>query len=178
MNIFFTDIETTGQDHNRHSIYQIAGIIEQDGLELNEFDIRMRPNPLKGYDKAAFEKSRYTLKEILTWEKRDIAFGDLVCTLMAYHCKFYICGFNCSALDIPFLRELFKDHGYNFYNFFHSLPLDVMVLAGKKLLDQGKILGSYSLHSMCRAFDIPVETSKLHDAGYDTQLTRLLFKKL
>ena len=46
----FYDVETTGENPNKHSIHQVAGLIEVDDQVVEEFNIHSRPHP-----KAAIE---------------------------------------------------------------------------------------------------------------------------
>lgn len=45
MKLFYYDLETTGTNYWQHSIHQIAGIIEIDGIEKERFEINLQPNP-------------------------------------------------------------------------------------------------------------------------------------
>ena len=42
---FFYDLETTGVDHRRNGIHQLAGCIEIDGEIVESFNFKVAPNP-------------------------------------------------------------------------------------------------------------------------------------
>ena len=93
--------------------------------------------------------------------------------------KFFLVGYNNATFDNHFLRafHLRNEHKY-FGSYFWANPIDVYVLASHKVMKDRHLLTDFKLKTACKHFDIEVDESKLHDAIYDVELTRNLFKKL
>ena len=93
--------------------------------------------------------------------------------------KFYLVGYNNASFDNQFLRAWFVQNGDQYFgSWFWSVPIDVFVLAGQKLLTERPKMKDFKLATVCRQMGIEVDDDLLHDALYDIILTRALYGKV
>jgi len=184
MKLLYFDLETTGTDLNRHSIHQIAAIMEIDGVEVDRFSLPFAPHlkaeldpralevcnateqGLRGrrhsYEEAYRGFERFLESHIDRYDKRD---------------KAYLCGYNNRSFDDQFLRRFFE-HNKNPYfgSWFWSDSWDTLVVASLYLRDRRAAMPNFQLRTVAAELGLEVEEAKLHDAHYDVELTRSIFK--
>ena len=56
--ILYYDVETTGTDERKHSIHQLSGCIEIDGVVQEGFDYRTAPHPKSLVEPEALKGGR------------------------------------------------------------------------------------------------------------------------
>lgn len=185
--LLFFDLETTGLDPNRHGIHQISGEIIVEGVSVESFNYRVRPNPLLEIDDDALKVSSVTREMVTTYEPMEVVFKSLKDLLGKYinsykkgnTDKFYLVGYNNSQFDNQFLKAFFLQNGDEyFYTKFWSNSIDVMVLATVKLMDVRSTMPNFKLATVAKHLGISVDESRLHDASYDIYLTREIYNKL
>ena len=71
----FYGTETTGTKPNKHSIHQLSGIVEVDGVIAEEFNFKVRPHPKAEITKEAMVICGKTEKEILAYPKIIMSIG-------------------------------------------------------------------------------------------------------
>ncbi len=121
-------------------------------------DLRGYPDYKKGYKRLISILSKYCN----TYDKAD---------------KIKLVGFNNRHFDDDFFRKffLFNDDKY-FGSWFWSDSLDVMVLASEYLEDLRSEMSSFKLFRVAKTLGLEVDKKKLHDAGYDVELTREIYR--
>lgn len=179
----FFDVETTGTDYRKHSIIQLAGMIEKDGKVVEEFNFLVKPHEKAQIDEAAMAVNKKTVEEIMQYPEMKEAHLRLLKILGKYVDKYeksdkmWLVGFNNRAFDDTFLRMFFELNGDRFFNsWFWSDSLDVLSLASQYLLDRRAQMPSFKLKRVAKELGIPVYEDELHDALYDVRLTRQIYR--
>lgn len=179
----FYDCETTGTNPKRHSIHQLAGMIEVDGIIKDKFNFKIRPNPKAEIIKEALDVSNVTKEQILAYPPMEEIYKELIKILKKYVNKYdkknkiFKVGFNNRKFDDLFLRSFFEQNGDKFFNsWFWSDSHDAMVSASVYLQKRRHNMPSFKLHRVAKELGIVVVDSKLHDALYDIMLTRQVYR--
>lgn len=183
MKAIFFDLETTGTNPAKHGIHQISGFIEVDGDVKDRFNFQVQPNPLCQIDDAALQVGNVTREQIMSYPKMRIVYNDLI-ELMTPYCdkfnkkdKFFLIGYNNAAFDNQFLRGFFLQNGDNYFgSWFWSNSIDVMVLASEFLKKRRPEMPDFKLKSVAVELGFKIDESRLHDAVYDIELTRSIYK--
>jgi DNA polymerase-3 subunit epsilon len=93
--------------------------------------------------------------------------------------KFFLVGYNNTSFDNNFLRAWFVQNNDNYYgSWFWPNTIDVYVLATQKFMKERGDMNDFKLKTVCRHAGISVDESKIHDAIYDIEITRALYKKV
>jgi len=178
----FLDCETTGTNWNLHSIHQLSGLIEINGIVVEEFNIRLRPHPKALIERSALKVSHVTEEQIKQYPRYQEGKDKFVKIVSGYINKFdsksraYIVGFNNRAFDDHFLRKLFELCKDQFINsLFWPNSIDVYVLATEHLLHMRHDMPSFKLGRVAKTLGLSVDDSKLHDGLYDVRLTRAVY---
>ena len=86
--------------------------------------------------------------------------------------------YNNASFDNQFLRAWFTQCGDNYFgSWFWYPPIDVMALAGIRLMHVRHELKDFKLGTVCEYFGIKPQ-GELHDAYVDIDLTEKLYRKL
>lgn len=186
MKKLFYDLETTGLSHNKHGIHQIACILVIDGLVVEKFSWDMQPNPKCLYDDYAVKMSHKSEAEMRDCElSMRQAHSNFLGILGKYVDKYnrldkiHLIGYNNRRFDDLFLRAWFDHCDDRFFgSWFWSDSIDVMVLASDKLKRVRKGMKNFKLHTVAKQVGIKVEEGKLHEAMYDTELTKKIYNKV
>jgi len=173
--VFNFDVETTGLFANTHGIIQLAGVIEIDDKQVEEFDFKMRPFPDDRIDGEALLIHGHPKKEIYTWEDPLVVHDQLVKIFDKYvdrfdpTDKFYPCGYNI-AFDTNFIIQFFKKCEDDYIGSWLKLNAQIDPLYILRMLDyMGQIyLSDYKLETVANALDIEI---KAHDALSDIKAT-------
>jgi DNA polymerase-3 subunit epsilon len=180
--VLWFDCETTGLDPVKNDIIQLAGIIEIDGKEVDEFDFKCQPFSYDNITLDALAKNKFSLEDIKGFEmplKVKIDFVNIIgkyCDKFDKNDKFYPAGYEVS-FDINFISQWFQKCGDKFFGSWidRRRPLDPRYLLS--IMDyQGIIsLPDYKLETVANHFGIAINA---HDAFSDIQATRYIFKKV
>ena len=180
--IFF-DVETTGLNVKKHSIHQVAGLIEVDGKVVEKFDIKTRPHPKAELDPTALNICKKTGAELLAYQDMKTAHKELTTLLGNRINKFdrkdkaFLIGYNISYFDCTFLRAWFEQNNDNYYDsWFWKSEIDVMSLAAQYLILRRPDMPSFKLKRVAKELGLEVEEDSLHDAFYDVKLTRQIYR--
>lgn len=183
MKLFFFDAETTGVKHWRHSVHQISGCIEIDGEVKEYFDIRCRPFDKAEIDPKALEVSGTTLEDIESYMAFKEAYMMIIKMLGKYvnkydkKDKFFLVGYNNASFDNHFFRAFFVQNLDDYFgSWFWSSSIDVMVMATHYLMKRRQDMVNFKLMTVAAALGIKVDDTRLHDARYDIDLTRSIYK--
>lgn len=183
--ILFFDLETTGVKFWKNGIYQIGGIVDIDGEEKERFDIRVAPNPAAIIEPEALVVAGVTMEQIQGYQPMIEGYRQLVDILSKYVDKYdkkdkmFLAGFNNAAFDNQFLRAFFTQNGDKYFgSWFWPNPLDVYALSTPPLFDRRADMENFKLMTVAKEMGIEIDESKLHDATYDIELTRLIYYKV
>lgn len=182
--ILFFDVETTGLSHKKHSIHELAGLVEVDGEVVEEFKILLRPHPRAQIEPSALAVAKVTLEEVMAYPPQEEGYSDFIDILNRYvdpfdpRDKYYLSGFNNASFDNHFLRVLFDlNQNSYFAAYFHAESLDVMTLAGQYLRGARRAaMPSFKLHRVATELGLEVDHERLHEGVYDVQLTRAIYR--
>lgn len=184
MKKFFFDLETTGLDYKTNAIHQFSGCIELDGTIIESFNFKIRPFEGAIIEPKALETSNVTEEQIMAYPPAEEVFADFMRMLSRYVRKFdkkdkmFLVGYNNAAFDNAFLREFYvryqRDDYFN--SWFWGNTIDVMVLASEHLAEMRVGMENFKLMTTARALGIEIDESKLHDAEYDIELTRNIYR--
>lgn len=180
--IFF-DVETTGENPNKHSLHQIAGIIEIDDKVVDTFNIHSRPHPKATLEPTALSVCGITEEDLLLYPSMEDAHKEFTQVLSKYinrydrNQKAWLIGYNNRGFDDKFLRMWFLLCGDNYFgSWFWADSRDALVFASEYLENRRTSLENFQLHTVAKALGILVDESKLHDASYDVYLTREIYR--
>ena len=179
----FYDVETTGDNPNKHSRHQIAGLIEVDGEVVDSFNIYSRPDPRALLEWEALQVCRVTKEQLMDYPPMEDAKNAFCREIAKYINKFdprdkaYLVGFNNRGFDDRFLRMWFTLCGDPFFgSWFWSDTRDTLVLASEYLESRRKYMPNFQLHTVAETLGIEVDPNFLHDAAYDVGLTRQIYR--
>lgn len=179
----FFDLETTGLNVKKHSVHQIAGLIEVDGKVVEKFDIKTRPHPKAELDSTALSICNKTEAELLAYPSMFVSYVRFKNLLGKYINKYdrkdkaFLLGFNNSHFDNTFLQAWFEQNNdVYFWAWFWKSEIDVMSLAAEYLIDRRPDMPSFKLKQVAIELGLEVQEGKLHDAFYDVYLTRQIYR--
>ncbi len=179
----FLDLETTGTQVGRHGVRQISALMEVPGEPAIVFDATIRLPTSYAWDswvvenmaspndytdsppmKEVFKSFKEFLEEYVDpYNRKDKYF------LYAYNAKF----------DEKFLRQFFYDNGDKYFgSWFFTPSIDVMTLAAERLKEVRHKMPNFKLETVANILGLDVREAKLHDALYDIELTRKVYKQL
>ncbi len=180
---FFYDLETTGTDPRKHSIHQLAGLVEVDDEIVEVFDIRTRPHPRAKIEPEALKIAKVTEEEILSYQPMEAALKEYKRILSRYvdpynpKIKAYNVGYNNRYFDDVFLRAWFdQNKDTSIGSWFWSNTIDVLVLATEYLVERRPEMPSFKLHRVAKTLGLQVDDSRTHDTLYDVGLTRSIYR--
>lgn len=179
----FFDVETTGVDFRRHSIHQLAGCVEVDGVVDSYFNYDVAPHPKAEITPEAMAISGRTEEQIRKFPPMGVVHKQFLTYLGKYINKFdrqdkaYLVGFNNRYFDDSFLRKMFELCGDTYFNsWFWSDTLDTMVLASEYLIGRRDQMKNFKLGTVAQELGIEVNPDSLHDSKYDVDITRAVYR--
>lgn len=156
MKYFFYDLETTGLNPMKDKIHQIGAIIYSKGKVLEKVNIKF------GSEEYAFKQLIKILDKYIDRYNKDD--------------KFHLSGWNV-GFDNGFFRRFFeKQNNKYFGSYFWSDSIDVMSLASNHLRNRRHTMENFKLGTVAKKLGISVDDNKLHDALYDIEITRKIYK--
>ena len=179
----YLDVETTGTEPQKHSIHQIAGIVEVEEVVLEEFDYKVAPHPKCICDPASMTFLGVTEEQIRAYPEMKEVHKKFTKLLGKYVDKYdkkdkaTIVGYNNRSFDEPFLRKWFEQCGDNYFgSWFWPNSLDALVLATEYLAERRIDMPSFKLFRVALELGLEVDKEKTHEAGYDIALTRQIYR--
>ena len=185
MKILYYDLETTGVKYWKNGIHQIAGMVEIDGEIVETFNFNVQPHPKCIIEPEALKVGNVTLEQVQAYPAMEIVYKRFINILAKYidkfdkKDKFFLCGYNNAGFDDKFLRSFFEQNNDSYFgSWFWQSSLDVYILSTHFLLAEYADLNDFKLATVARHLGIAVEENSLHDALYDVNLTREIYKIL
>lgn len=179
----FYDLETTGTDVRKHSIHQIALIVEVDGEEVEKMEIRTAPHPKAQIDPKALKTSKVTEEQIRAYQPMEQGYRQFMQLVRKYvdpydkKTRAHLVGYNNRRFDDDFLLAWMQQNGCeNPMVWFWTDSIDVLVLASQYLLDRRVEMKSFRLRRVAITLGLDVEDEDLHNAVYDVELTRQIYR--
>jgi DNA polymerase-3 subunit epsilon len=178
MKVFWTDLETSGMDHSRHGIIQLAYEVEIDGQMVASGEMWSNCEG-KEIEDSALRVNGFTREQIATFGSPRQMYLDLDSLFAQFvdkfdrDDKFYAGGYNATSFDMGFLRQLWTDCGDSYFGswFYYGAldpgPLwvalkyagvDLPYATSSKLVDVAVALG--------------IDVLRAHNAQADLRLTR------
>lgn len=183
MKKMFFDLETTGLDKVVNGIHQISGCIEIDGVVAEYFNFKVRPKEGAVYDPEALRIGNVTESDLRAYTDMKQTYHMFIAMLAKYvdrydtGDKFFLVGYNNASFDNQFLRQWFADNGDQYFgSWFWPNTLDVYILATQYLLDERQSMKDFKLKSVAAHLGLLITEDKLHDAEYDIELTRNVYR--
>ena len=180
--LFFYDLETTGTKYWRNGIHQISGLIVINGVEVEEFNFKVKPFEKAVIEDEALNVAGVTKEDILNYEPMEVVYEKLISILSKYINKFdkldkfHLVGYNNSSFDNQFLRAYFVQNNDQYFgSWFWVETIDCMVLACNRLKDDRTKLPNFQLKTVAQWLGIKVEENNLHDALYDIRITKQIY---
>lgn len=178
MKLIFIDTETTGTDPVKNGIVQIAGIIEIDGVVVEEFNLKCRPFEGQTYTAKALEVIGKSVEEIKEYPDPREAYRTLI-KIFDKHInrydkndKFHMVGQN-TKFDYDFLTEFFRMNMNKFFYAYVAYHLIDLIQATALFSVAGKMkLQNMKLQTVADYFGIKFGA---HDALEDIRTTREIF---
>jgi DNA polymerase-3 subunit epsilon len=173
------DTETTGIDHKKNSLLQIACIVEIDKKVEEIFNIKCRPIPGQEISEEALKVNNLTIEEINSWPLPYKLYIDLKEKFEKYidkfdrSDKFIIAGHNIT-FDYNFLDSFFRNLGDDYLGSY----LDTRArIDTKEVANFLKIMGKLKvedikLKTLCNYFNIQINP---HEALSDIISNRKVF---
>ena len=182
MKILWFDTETTGIFPSKHSMVQLAAVVDIDGKAVEIRSFNFKPLEGRSIDKASLTINNLSEKDILNYPEAKESILELKKFLGHYvdkyntADKFVPAGYNI-RFDVNFLYSTWKAAGdkYGPGSYIFSCPIDVMSLVGM-MVAKGMRLQNYKLETLCKSFGVDLFTA--HDAVSDIKATRRLYYKL
>jgi DNA polymerase-3 subunit epsilon len=182
----FIDVETTGREHERHAVIQIAGTLaelcEGSVCPLSSFDFSVAPHRGAEILEDALKVNGRTQEEIMTYDPPEVVHKKFT-RLLGQYCdkynpkdKYKFVAYNAD-FDFRFMRSFFERVGDKYFgSWFWAPPYCVMQLANFGLMAGRRDLPNFKLGTVAEHTGVTA-TGRLHDASVDIALTRGLFEK-
>jgi len=183
MKLFFTDIESTGFNHNTQCIVQIGGLITENFKQLAEMDIKCQPDNWDTISADALKVNHTTIDILKTYQSPQEAWNEYSKLLLKHFngVKYVFVAQN-APFDKRFMRAWWNkyktDDVEEFDYYFEEANLDLMHLS-KAFQKHGFLeLKNLKLGTVIEAHDIKVD-GELHDAVVDIKATgNCIYKSL
>jgi DNA polymerase-3 subunit epsilon len=192
MKLLFVDCETTGVKAGTNGLIQLSGAMQiREGRFLvvtreEQFDYCLTPFPDDVIEESALMVNGITRDDLKAptrisptdahahFKKKMDQFVDRY----DKNDKFYFVGFN-SPFDESFVRAWFDKCGDKYYGAYAYWPtIDVAQMAAIYLREKRAEMPNFKLATVARALGLAIDSSKLHDAKYDVDLTISVFDKI
>jgi DNA polymerase-3 subunit epsilon len=182
--ILFIDLETTGLEYNTCAITQMAGIYEENGIEKERFNLKIRPNPEHAIYRGALDTTKVGYEDIMSYPLSQFeAYTKFLYMLDSYINKFdkkdkiWVVGYNIINFDAKFLRKFFEMHDNRYYNsYFYYPEIDLVPILSFYTMKTRNNIENFKLMSVAKGLNIEIDESKAHDALYDVEITREIFR--
>ena len=172
MNLLFLDTETTGLDHEYNDMIQLAGILDINKVQVNNFNYFAKPRSISNIDFRALAINQIPIDKLTGFDEIGIQLTRLRKILEPHinDTKIILAGYNI-AFDKDFLKiawnRFFKDNSFD-------------LIFGHWLMDIWPILaikhGHINLQEACKIYDVSL--TRAHNAWDDISATYAIYNKL
>ncbi len=182
MKLIYIDVETTGIAFPQSGLIQLAGAIEIEGEKPQTFQYRIQPFPNDIIDEEALSINGITREAMAEYPSPRTVYNKFINLLEKYvdrydrADKFHFIGYN-AIFDSNHLRTWFEKNGDQYFgSWFYFPPIDVMGMAAVHLMSRRAGMKDFKLLTVARELGLKVDEAKAHDARYDVEVTRAMFK--
>jgi len=182
--LIYIDVETTGIAFPQSGLIQLAGAIEIEGQKPETFQYHVRPFPDDTIDDEALAINGITREVMAEYPSPRTVYNKFINLLENYvdrydrADKFHFIGYN-AIFDSEHLRAWFEKNGDQYFgSWFYFPPIDVMGMAAVHLMERRAGMKDFKLLTVARELGLKVDEGKMHDARYDVEVTREMFKIL
>ena len=154
------------------------------GTNVEPFNFKVQPFPGDEITDKALSVSGTTREQIATYKEHQNVYWDLsdkfddAVDKYKKTDKMFFVGFN-AIFDMNFMFNWFEKCGDAYFgSYFFYPPIDVAVLAGHALMDRRAQMKDFKLATVAQELDIRIDKTRLHDAMYDIELTRDIYRTL
>ncbi|MFA5166699.1 MAG: 3'-5' exonuclease [Candidatus Paceibacterota bacterium] len=186
LKVCYLDTETGSLNVYKCALLQLGYIIEIDGDEIAKECVNIAPiegdeikdDALKvnGFKRAELEKFTNPAKAYHNF----LALLDSRVDKFAKTDKMFLIGYNVMSFDQLVMDSFFKKHKNKYFgSYFWRPPIDVMALAAIDLALVRYTMEKFSLDEVAKVYKVKLEGEHgFHNALYDVEITRAIFKKL
>jgi DNA polymerase-3 subunit epsilon len=182
----YIDTETTGTNHYKNALVQLAGaiyILQDNKYERKEdFNFKIKPFPEDIIEDEALAINKITREDLKHFYDPKVIHQDLTEIFEKYCDKFnkedkmFFVGYN-SRFDYDFVRKFWEKCGDKYFgSWFFFPPIDVMNTAIVHLIEKRHTLPNFKLGTVADYLGIEVH-GEFHDAMADIETTRMIFEK-
>ena len=187
--ILFIDILATGTNPQKCGIYAIGGILCEDTFseikEIQRFEFRISPYEGARIMDSSLWIGGITRSELFQFQKEDEVLNTFI-SMMAKSVNFsnpndkvFICGFNSTAFDLPFLKELYERNGHKkFRDCFHMQTIDLLSLSAFALMQERTSMREFNLSTVSRKLEIVPKTSPKYCCLDNSDTCLEIYRKL
>lgn len=181
MKILWLDMETGGLDPKLHDIVEIAGLVDIDGVVLEEFQFLMQPSMRQRVGLEALTLQGRTLDEVMGHPLTQREGREELMKVMGRYVnkydradKFTWAGQN-PTFDMGFGQHLWKTQGDPYFGaWFDYHPLDLIpLIVAARLRGYYQNMPNLKLATICQAVGLP--PYRAHCALEDVRATRAAF---
>lgn len=179
MKILYVDTETTGLSAYKNDVIQIGGIIEINGKQVEEFNIRCQPFDYNTIEAKALECNGMTIDELKKLQSPEKAYQQLTKILNKYVNKYdktdkFIPAGQNVKFDLDMLQQFFvKNKDSYFYSFIDRHFLDLQSISAFFQMLGYIEFPNLKLETVANKLGIQFDA---HDALEDIRATRAAFK--
>lgn len=163
--ILFIDTLTTGINTERCAIYRIGGIFCEESAntmkEVRRFDLAVRPFEGARIIENSLWVGGVTRGLLAGYPAQDKAFADFFALIderinvKNVKDKLYICGFNVSSFDAPFLKNWFTRNGNGRYrDCFFVQTIDLMSIAAFAMMNFREDMPDFHLETAAKVLGV------------------------
>lgn len=177
------DTETTGTDHTKHGLIQIAALVDIDGHIEDKISFNIKPFDNDEITDKALEVNKLSREQINEFTDPKMVYLEFRDFLLKYidqysrDDKFIVAGYN-TQFDMNFLRAFWGKCGDSYFgSYFYHKPIDVDMIIVLINRLQGVLPKYAKLIDALGRFGIELPDG-LHDAMIDIVYTRKLYAKV
>lgn len=184
MKLIYIDVETTGIPYPQSGLIQLAGAIEIDDNNPTFFQYHVQPFSADVIEEEALSINGITREAMASFYNPGKVYRDFTNLLGLYvdrygrADKFHFIGYN-AIFDSNHLRAWFEKNGDQYFgSWFYFPPIDVMGMAAVYLMSRRAGMKDFKLLTVARELGLKVDEARAHDARYDVEVTREMFRIL
>jgi len=182
--LIYIDVETTGIPYPQSGLIQLAGAIEIDDNNPTFFQYHVQPFSADVIEEEALSINGITREAMASFYNPGKVYRDFTNLLGLYvdrygrADKFHFIGYN-AIFDSNHLRAWFEKNGDQYFgSWFYFPPIDVMGMAAVYLMSRRAGMKDFKLLTVARELGLKVDEARAHDARYDVEVTREMFRIL